>query len=550
MSFRKRIENSLKTLKYAYQKLGGIEIKRVTALLVIFFMVYYAIEGFGRTVITEFRIPQELQKDLVGVDGNTLTQQLIVDLQSIRVIQETAKDLKVDLVRGLESLNLKGDPLEIKLSGRINTDYRSIIENVGTLEWGPLQIPAALLLRPFQKVIRQEVMQLTLQRIGDKYRIFATSDGGGVWQITEEEAATMYAGGNTSLDTLSKLIRVLAYKIAYLDGIDYQPQEITVGFYHFHQGIRHLLDYYDKGELPKNDAIAILEKAVQEFEHAIRLDPKNIKSRYNLIMTSLERSFYLEDAEKVKFYQGLLKKIKDLQQRKAFNKVSLQNLLLANYILLADAYSEEIKFAKAIATYQIGLKILNGNPDLQAYILNNIGVLHQKIGLSQMKKKLKEKELEEAIRYYKKSLEYNPHYARAYLNLGNVLTNMGEYTAAERAYAAALEKRPEYISTYYNFGYLYRAISVNQAFFEQLDHNVRTCLQEQALVSLKKYISFLEGEEITRNLSEDEKGNLLNAKSWLHSIGTLTENTKVIEKKRSFGYCLREDLTANKVSQR
>lgn len=544
MIFRKRIENFWETLKNVYKKLDGIEIKRVTALLVIFFVIYYAIEGFGRTVITEFRVPQELQKDIVGVDGNTLTQQLIVDLQSIRAVQETAKDIKVDLVRGLESLNLKGDPLEIKLSGRINTDYRSIIENIGTLEWGPLQIPAALLLRPFQKVIRQEVMQLTLQRIGDNYRILATSDGGGVWQATEEEAAIMNNSGNTSSDSLSKLIRILAYKIACLNGIDYQPQEITVGFYHFHHGIRHLLNYYDRSEFSKNNAIAILDKAAQEFEHAIRLDPKDTKSRYNLILTSLERSFYLKNAEKIKFYQSLPKKIKDLHQRKAFTKVSLQNLLIANYILLADAYSKERKFAEAIAAYQTTLKILIGNPDLQAYILNNIGFLHQKIGLSHMKKKPKEKELEEAVGYYKKSLEYNSRYARAYLNLGNALTNMGEFTAAEGAYAAALEKRPEYVNAYYNFGYLYHMIRVNQTFFKKLDDKVRKCLKGQTLFSLKKYISILESEEFTRNLSEHEKNNLLIAKNWLYSIGPFTENTKVIEKKPSYGHCLGEDLTA------
>lgn len=526
MTFRKWIEESWMALKDAYQKIGGIEIRRVVALLVVFFAIYYVIEGFGRTVLTEFRIPQELKNSLAGVDGNTLTQQLAVELQSIRAIQETARNLKVNLVRGHESFNLRGDPLEINLSGRINTDYKSIIESVGTLEWGPLEIPIALLLRPFQKVIRQKVVQLSLQRLGNSYHVSAISDSGGVWQVTEQDAAIMDTSGNTSSDTICNLIRALACKMASLDGIGYQPEDIWIAFYHLHQGNRHLLDYYGTGGLSKKESIATLEKAAEEFKNAIKFNLKDDKSRYNLILTSFELSFYMKGVDKIDFYQSLLQKIKDLHQRHTSSQSSLGNLFIVNYVLLAEAYFERNDYLEAIRHYRTALRLLISNSDLRAYIHNNIGVAHRELG-----------ELEAAIEDFRESLEYNPSYARAHLNLGNSLIAMGEFADGERYYAIAIQKRPGYVNTFLNLGLLYLNLREHEA-FEQLDQGVRTCLQVQALVALKEYVSVLEGEEITRDLSKDEKSRLERAKFLMKLVGTPSTNTEVIPKFPPYGRCL------------
>jgi tetratricopeptide (TPR) repeat protein len=536
MVFRNWIKNFWKTLKYVYGKVGGKETKRITTLLVMIIIIYYAIEGFGRTIIAEFRIPQDLQKDLVGVDNNTLTHQLIVELQNIRAIQETARNIKFNLVKGHESLDLREGPFEISLLATVYADYEELIENIGMLEWGPLRIPAGLLLRPFQKLIQQKFMHLSLQRMGNSYRISAITDRGEVWEITEEELVKVNINGNSlldKLDKLSNLIRGLAYKIAFLDGIEYKPLEIWVGSYHFHQGIRHVADYYGKRESVTRDTFDILDRASKEFASAIDFNPADKRSHYNLILMDLEKAFYLENGgEKIESYEKSLEKIKKLNQKGAFFQTSLRNLFIANYILLAATYFTERQYPEAIQAYQTALKLPNGNPNLRAYISNNIGITYQKL-----------REFEGAEDYFRKSMEYNPSYPRAYLNLGNLLQKNGDFASAEKAYWTVIEKHPDYLSAFYNLGTLYFNFEHgDKAAFDQLDEETRSCLREQALFYLKKYLSILEDEAITRNLSEEERESLDVARDHLKYIEITSGSTEAKEGFVPSGNCLEQGL--------
>ena len=490
-------------LKNAYHKGGGIEPKKIVTLLVLLFLAYYVIEGFGRTVITEFKIPQELQKDLSGIDGGTLTHQLIVELQGFRASQEAAANLQLNLAKGVESLHLRGDPLEIQLSARINTDYKTMIEKIGSVEWGPLKIPVTLLLRPFQKLIQQKVMELSIRRAGKHFYLFAIRDDGGVWQVADQELSFMEPTGDAGDDTISKLVRILAYKISSQGSPGSSLQESWIGFCHYHHGIRHLLNYYGRGESGEDNALDQLDQASQAFERAIRLNPQDAKSRYNYVLTSLERSFHVAPGEKIKLCQDSLERVKSLMDMAKLSRSSLEQLLIATYVLLAYAHFQENNHDQAIRNYQMVLKLLPEPSHLRAYVYNNLGLAYGRSGKTAL-----------AIEAYEKSLADHPSYARAYLNLGNTLARMKYFASAERSYALALQKRPEYLTSYYNLGDLFLEVQRDEAFGKG-DQESLSCLQAQAVHSFERYVWTLEDAGVTRNLSPNEKETLYNAKGLL-----------------------------------
>jgi len=527
------IENSKKILKDTYQTLGGIDIKRLTVLLLALYVIYYAIEGWGRTVFIGFEIPQELQKDLTGFDSTALTQQLITELEGIRAVQEAARNLKINLVKGLESLPLRQDTLEIYLSGRINADYKKIMENIGTLEWGPFKIPGALFLRPFQMLIRQNVMHLSLNRVGNVYRISAASEKGGLWQATENDLSLINIGRSTSTDRVSPLIRILAYKLASLDGTHYEPDEIWLAFSHCTQGIRHLVTYYSRGEslLPDQDAISTLDRAKEEFDQAVTLNPKDEKLLHNLILISLIRYAYPEKVEeRIKFYRSLIGKLKDLHHMGRLDSPLVRNLFIANYIFLAVNFRLNKAYADAISNYQIALQLTNDYPVLQSYICNNIGVAYEE-----------SKDLKRAETYFQKAISVHPTYGTAYLNLGNVMMERKEFTRAEEAYATAIEKHPEYEKPYYNLWMLYSGIPYSPI-FQQLDQNARACVEVQKHNALRGYLSIIERKRILNHLSDDEERDFQQAKAILTEMEKTLAKRELTKDPPHIKRCLPKDL--------
>ena len=77
----------------------------------------------------------------------------------------------------------------------------------------------------------------------------------------------------------------------------------------------------------------------------------------------------------------------------------------------------------------------------QAY--NNLGNIQKETG-----------RLEEAKASYKKALNLNPNYAEAYNNLGFTLWQLGRLDDAEVSYTKALTIKPDYAEALYNRGYL------------------------------------------------------------------------------------------------
>lgn len=63
--------------------------------------------------------------------------------------------------------------------------------------------------------------------------------------------------------------------------------------------------------------------------------------------------------------------------------------------------------------------------------------------------------LEKAEKYLKKSLEINPDFATAWMNLGIVLAAKKDFIQAKESYRNALKHRENYANCYYNMGNLY-----------------------------------------------------------------------------------------------
>jgi len=517
---------SFKTIKDWCQKFASIEIKTAFKLFVIIFLIYFVAEGFGKSVFTEFRIPKHVEKDFPGIEGQTLTQRLMGEILNIRTVQESAKSLKINLVRDVAFLSVTGDPLRVDLSARINSDYKEIIANIGTFEWGPLRVPAALLLRPFQKLIRQKVIQLNLTRLRGNYTLTAISDSGGLWQVTEKDLGIMETTDKNSSESLFRLISALAYKIAFSDGLGYQSQERWIAFHHYHQGVCRLLDYYSEGRLSAKERKALIEGAVHNFEKAYSFSSSDKRSLYNFILASLVQSTDMQVTDRIQRYQDLLRRIKDLYETDPSLRASVRNLFVVTYIMLGETYLEAWRHSDAIQAYESVLELIDDSPDIKAYIHNNIGFAYTLLDKP-----------DKAIHHYNKSLTHNSSYARAYVNLGISMMSKGDFTGAERYYAEAIEKRPDFLPSYYNLGKLYFDMEADGA-LERVDQDCRKCLQEQALVSLEKYVSTLQKQEITRNLSDEEKEGFDFAKGWLQVIGRAGVRREGIKRVPPYGRCL------------
>jgi len=520
---------SLKTIKDWCQKFTSIEITTMLKLFVIIFLIYYVVEGFGKSVFTEFRIPKQVDKDFPGVEGQILTHQLMGEILNIRTVQESARSLNINLVRDVPFLSVAGDPLRVDLSARINSDYKEIIANIGTFEWGPLRIPAGLLLRPFQKLIRQKAIQLNLTGLKGNYTLTAISDGGGLWQVTQKDLGIMETTDKSSSESLFRLIRALAYKIAFSDGLGYQSQERWRSFYHYHQGVCRLLDYYLEGRLSAKDRYTLIEGAVKNFGKAYSFNSSDKRSLYNLILASLVQSTDMQVMDRIQRYQDLLPKMKNLYETDSSLRASVTNLFVVTYIMLGETYLEAWKPSEAIQTYESVLELSDVSPDIKAYIHNNIGFAYRLLG-----------KLEMAIHHYNKSLTYNSSYARAYVNLGISMMSKGDFTGAERYYAEAIEKRPDFLPSYYNLGKLYFDMEADGA-LERVDQDCRKCLQGQALAALEKYASTLQKQGITRNFSNEEKEGLNLANGWLQVIGRAGLRPEGIHRVPPYGRCLKKN---------
>jgi hypothetical protein len=102
-----------------------------------------------------------------------------------------------------------------------------------------------------------------------------------------------------------------------------------------------------------------------------------------------------------------------------------------------------------------------------AQAFNNLGNLLKETG-----------RLEEAKENYTKALTLNPNYAEAHNNLGFTLQQVGKLDEAEASYTKALTMKPDYTEALYNRGYLL----FNKARYEEALIDADACTSKEAIL--------------------------------------------------------------------
>lgn len=110
--------------------------------------------------------------------------------------------------------------------------------------------------------------------------------------------------------------------------------------------------------------------------------------------------------------------------------------------LRGDLHMARKQYPEAIGVYQTMLQ----DEPRNAVLLNKIGIAYH-----QMTK------LDQAKRYYERSIKMDKNYANAINNLGTVHYNRKKYRQAVKYYRRALEISPNLATTYSNLGYAYFA---------------------------------------------------------------------------------------------
>ncbi len=101
-------------------------------------------------------------------------------------------------------------------------------------------------------------------------------------------------------------------------------------------------------------------------------------------------------------------------------------------------------------------------------------------------------QLSTAEQAYRKLIEKNPNYAKAYFRLGNIYVRTGQEAAAIEMYNHAARLKPEDAKVWYNISMTYLKLS-QKTLSESLDHPLEAGEDLQSLVKLKKNMdSFLQ----------------------------------------------------------
>jgi tetratricopeptide (TPR) repeat protein len=472
--------------------------KAVGAVMVALLLVGYVIEGAGRTVIATLRVPTGSEQTLG--DPAALTFDLIAEMVRVRTVQDGARLLRFDLAKGLESNEPGGMQLDLDLSVNVNADYKRLIEHLGTvkMEWGPIQVPADALLRPLQWIIGQRVLEVAVERDGDGWRAFSSADDGRMWEATAAEGADRGACVPSRC-----LLRALASKMAFLDGMAYEPDDVWRAKLHLHDGARSLLDYARHRAAGGDGPRAFLEAARAHFEQAAALDPLDADARYDALLATFEQASYLPDGrERLDAYRELTDRVRAFLPVASRVEPAARRLLIAAYILRAETYRrlpslEGEDFDEAVRSYEATLALLPVHHDLRTYALNNLGFVYQRA-----------KRFDDAKRSFEAATAGDPHYLPARVNLGALALDMRDYPSAERELLAVLRDAPDHLRALSNLGTLGWLVHADADFEDRLDARTRACVAEQALAGVRASIALLERAGLTRVLSSGEASDL------------------------------------------
>ena len=497
------IKRGWQILDKGYQRLAAMEYKKLSFISVIFFLLYYGVTGFGKTIIADFKLSQELQEELKGLDTNTLLTHLLIELEEIRSIHDRAQRLEINLVRDLQSFRLANADFNVSLSTQANANYKQLIQDVGALQWGPVQVPAEVVLRPFQWLIGQRIIAIDLYRLGGRHFVAAHSDRGNSW-VSREEDLTVFGpqqGGNLLMP--ARLLTALAYKLTFKEGQDYEPAEIWQGLYKAHQGLKCLIESERIRRTAPERAQEWAGKAISEFEGALALNPEDDKAFHNLILALIEQASYAPPLSAIPQYENIARKLRVLDTFKTSDPTTNRTLWIATYALLGEAHGRAGQYRKAVPVYLRALALSKKNADLQAVLQNNLGLAYEEL-----------KKPVEAAHAFRQAIARRSTYVHARVNLGKLLFHqMRDPAASERETREALRIRPNAFRASNNLGILYREVLKNTEEFSSVNDGSKSCMLMQGLLLATQAFKELEKKRLMRDLDENEQQDLDAAQS-------------------------------------
>lgn len=214
---------------------------------------------------------------------------------------------------------------------------------------------------------------------------------------------------------------------------------------------------------------ANLNRAIREFQDAIRIDPRSYAAYSNLSLAYCKTG----ELEPALFFAGKAMEIKKDNPEPFYNLAELYNRLgnkdeaitylkkvlqiapdhSKAYNCLGNIYSDLKDVKGATSAYSKSLEIDPRNS--AAYY--NLGNLYNRIGNT-----------EKAISLYNKALKIDPKSADAYNNLGNLYSERNENELAIKAFQKAIEVDRMCIRAYSNLGNLYTKFGNSKAAIQVL----------------------------------------------------------------------------------
>ncbi|MCP4650994.1 MAG: tetratricopeptide repeat protein [PVC group bacterium] len=171
--------------------------------------------------------------------------------------------------------------------------------------------------------------------------------------------------------------------------------------------------YYRQGKI---------DKAVKEYEHAIRLNPRYAEAQYKLGI------IYLEKNEHDKAIETFRKVVKlNPYDTDAYNNLGV-------------VFTKQGLWEEAIREFKFALSVNSRSADTY----NNLGIVYSEMGM-----------LQDAVKYYQKAIDLDPQYTEAYYNLGTGYQKQGMMQKAIETYKKTIDVNPSFISTYNNLAFIY-----------------------------------------------------------------------------------------------
>jgi len=242
---------------------------------------------------------------------------------------------------------------------------------------------------------------------------------------------------DTSIRILSNCMKIrrMTYLLNNRGTVFHQKREFEKAISDFDEAIksnpRNALYYYNRGSAHENKGE--LEKAITDYNQAIRLNPG-----FWLAYNNRGLVYY----QKGEFEKAIMNYSKAIRLNPRFAEP---------YNNRGRVYQRRNELEKAITDFNEAIKI---NPEF-AEPYNNRGVIYKKQG-----------ELEKAIADYNTAIRLNPDYVEPYSNRGVIYYQKGEFEKAITDFNKAITLNPHYWQAHHNKAYV---LSKKEQYQEAID---------------------------------------------------------------------------------